>query len=157
MLFRSVLLSAAVVVTLFDPWALLQPGFWLSFTAVGLLMVSGPADSVAGKRAADPPGAAAPADRPDRAAALPAAAAGGSGATFGRLLGQLRGFLREHVHGHLRAQLVATVGLAPLTVVFFQQLSLVGGLANLVAIPLVTLVITPLALLGILKIGRAHV
>ena len=45
---------------------------------------------------------------------------------------------------------MATVGLAPLTVVFFQQLSLVGGLANLVAIPLVTLVITPLALLGIL-------
>ncbi|MFL6679820.1 MAG: ComEC/Rec2 family competence protein [Burkholderiaceae bacterium] len=30
-------------VTLLDPWALLQPGFWLSFAAVGLLMVSAPA------------------------------------------------------------------------------------------------------------------
>jgi predicted membrane metal-binding protein len=45
---------------------------------------------------------------------------------------------------------VATVGLAPLTLVCFQQLSLVGFAANLVAIPLVTLLITPLALLGVL-------
>ena len=34
--------------------------------------------------------------------------------------------------------------------VFFQQISLVGFLANLVAIPWVTLVVTPLTLLGIL-------
>ena len=32
------LARGAVVVTLLDPWALLQPGFWLSFVAVGLLM-----------------------------------------------------------------------------------------------------------------------
>src|SRR5574337_412253 len=37
-----VLLLAAVAVTLFDPWALLQAGFWLSFAAVGLLMASEP-------------------------------------------------------------------------------------------------------------------
>ena len=42
-----------------------------------------------------------------------------------------------------------TLGLAPLSLVFFQQVSLVGFVANLVAIPLVTLVITPLALLGV--------
>jgi competence protein ComEC len=41
------------------------------------------------------------------------------------------------------------VGLAPLTLLFFQQLSVVGFVANLVAIPLVTLLITPLALLGL--------
>ena len=35
-----VLLTAAVVVTALDPWALLQAGFWLSFAAVGLLMAS---------------------------------------------------------------------------------------------------------------------
>jgi len=52
-------------------------------------------------------------------------------------------------HG-LRTQVVATLGLAPLTLVFFDQLSLVGFIANLVAIPLVTLLITPLALLGVL-------
>jgi competence protein ComEC len=50
----------------------------------------------------------------------------------------------------LRTQVVATVGLAPLTLLFFQQVSLVGFVANLVAIPLVTLVITPLALAGVL-------
>ena len=40
-----------------------------------------------------------------------------------------------------------------MSLLFFQQLSLVGALANLVAIPLVTLVITPLALLGVLVPG----
>jgi competence protein ComEC len=103
----------AVVVTAVDPWALLQPGFWLSFTAVALLMASDPASG----KAPDAPGA--------------------------------RGLLA----GHLRAQAVATLGLAPLSLVFFQQFSLVGVLANLVAIPLVTLLITPLALLGMLVPG----
>ena len=42
------------------------------------------------------------------------------------------------------------MGLAPLSLIFFQQLSLVGFAANLLAIPVVTLLITPLALLGVL-------
>jgi competence protein ComEC len=50
----------------------------------------------------------------------------------------------------LRNQWIATLGLAPLTLVFFQQLSLVGLAANVLAIPLVTLLITPLALAGAL-------
>ena len=50
----------------------------------------------------------------------------------------------------LRSQWVATLGLAPWTLLFFQQISLVGLPANLVAIPLITLVVTPLALLGLL-------
>jgi competence protein ComEC len=48
-----------------------------------------------------------------------------------------------------RAQAVASLGLAPLSLAFFQQLSLVGLLANLIAIPWVTLFVTPLALLGV--------
>jgi competence protein ComEC len=52
--------------------------------------------------------------------------------------------------GGLRSQTIATLGLAPLSMVFFQQISLVGFAANLVAIPLVTLLVTPLALLGVL-------
>jgi competence protein ComEC len=36
-----------------------------------------------------------------------------------------------------------------LTLIFFQQLSLVGFVANLIAIPVITLGVTPLALLGI--------
>jgi competence protein ComEC len=110
-----VLLVAAVVVTALSPWALLQPGFWLSFTAVGLLMASGPRDE-------------APSDKKPGWKAL---------------LGHVWAW-------GLRTQVIATVGLAPLSLVFFQQLSLVGFVANLVAIPLISFVVTPLALLGVL-------
>ncbi len=52
------------------------------------------------------------------------------------------------LRGFLSAQWVATIGLLPLTVVMFGQASLVGPLANLVAIPWWTLVVVPLSLLG---------
>ncbi|NCT96398.1 MAG: DNA internalization-related competence protein ComEC/Rec2 [Comamonadaceae bacterium] len=50
----------------------------------------------------------------------------------------------------LREQALMTVALAPLTLLLFGQVSLVGLAANLIAIPWVTLVVTPLALLGLL-------
>ncbi len=115
-----VLLAAAVVVTLFDPWALLQAGFWLSFVAVGLLMASEPV-----LRALPNNAPAVSTGWRARGARLWAAARAG-----------------------IVTQWRVTLGLTPLTLVFFQQVSLVGFAANLVAIPLVTLVITPLALLG---------
>ncbi|MFX7854043.1 ComEC/Rec2 family competence protein, partial [Acinetobacter baumannii] len=55
---------------------------------------------------------------------------------------------RERLAAALRTQSIATVGLAPLSLICFAQLSLVGLLANLLAIPLISFVITPLALLG---------
>ncbi len=112
---HAVLLAAAWAVALLDPWALLQPGFWLSYGAVALLVASEPAHA------------------PVSRAAAPALAVR----------------LWQAVRGGLRTQAIATVGLAPLTLVFFQQVSLVGFVANAVAIPLVTLLITPLALLGV--------
>ena len=51
--------------------------------------------------------------------------------------------------GLAREQGVVTLALAPLTLLLFGQFSLVGLLANLLAIPLVTLLITPLAMLGV--------
>lgn len=48
----------------------------------------------------------------------------------------------------LREQAVVTVALTPLSLMLFGQASVVGLLANLVAIPWVTLVVTPLSLLG---------
>ena len=54
-----------------------------------------------------------------------------------------------HARAMLRTQAIATLGLAPLSLAFFQQLSLVGFVANLVAIPWITLVVTPLALAGV--------
>ncbi len=186
-----VALAAMVPVTLLDPWALLQPGYWLSFAAVGLLMVSQPARAVPGAPARGDAGArdawaatgASAGARPDaddasgdsdhslgttsqhhdaRTSGGLAAPCGSTGirrrvpghfvaisawlwatvATLGRrVVAELR--------GGLRAQVIASIGLAPLTLVAFQQVSLVGLLANLVAEPWVTLVVTPLTLLGI--------
>ncbi len=48
-----------------------------------------------------------------------------------------------------REQWVITVALTPLTLLLFGQVSVVGLLANAVAIPWVTLVVTPLSLLGV--------
>lgn len=109
----AVLAAVALAVTLADPWALLQPGFWLSFVAVALLVAAEPVHD-----------------------AVPAV--NGWRRRLARALG-----------GALRTQAVATVALAPLTLVFFQQVSLVGFLANLVAIPLVTLLIVPLTMAGV--------
>ena len=50
----------------------------------------------------------------------------------------------------LREQGIITLALAPLTFLLFGQLSVVGLVANLLAIPWVTLVVTPLAMLGAL-------
>jgi competence protein ComEC len=47
-----------------------------------------------------------------------------------------------------RVQWAITVGLAPLLLVLFQQVSLVSPVANAIAIPVVSLVVTPLALLA---------
>jgi len=49
-----------------------------------------------------------------------------------------------------RAQWAVTLGMLPALLALFQQFSLVSPLANAVAIPLVSFVITPLALAGIL-------
>jgi competence protein ComEC len=105
--------AAALVVVAVDPWALLQPGFWLSFVAVGLLLGTGQGT------------------------------ASRDGLSWWRRL-------QQAVRGGVRTQAIATLGLAPLTLLLFQQVSLVGFVANVVAIPLVTLAVTPLALLGTL-------
>jgi len=49
-----------------------------------------------------------------------------------------------------RAQWAVTIGLVPALLALFQQFSLVSPLANAIAIPVVSLVVTPLALFGAL-------
>ncbi len=56
--------------------------------------------------------------------------------------------------GWARAQWAVTVGMVPALLALFQQFSLVSPLANAVAIPLVSLVVTPLALAGTLPLGE---
>ncbi|MEA5098059.1 MAG: DNA internalization-related competence protein ComEC/Rec2, partial [Burkholderiaceae bacterium] len=48
----------------------------------------------------------------------------------------------------VRTQYAVTLGLVPLTMLLFGQLSLISPVANAVAIPLVSLLVTPLALVG---------
>lgn len=66
----------------------------------------------------------------------------------------LQGLLAPGLWGQFRAllrtQAVVTVALAPLTLMLFGQFSLVSLVANLVAIPWVTLLTLPLAMLGAL-------
>jgi competence protein ComEC len=57
---------------------------------------------------------------------------------------------RARFYALLREQWVVTLALTPLTLLLFGQVSLVGFAANLLAIPWVTLVVTPLALAGVL-------
>ncbi|MGJ7579554.1 DNA internalization-related competence protein ComEC/Rec2 [Variovorax sp. RHLX14] len=60
-----------------------------------------------------------------------------------------KGGWRQHAMQMVREQGVVTLALTPLTLLLFQQFSVVGLLANALAIPWVTLVVTPLAMLGV--------
>jgi len=97
---RVLALALAVVLAL-DPWAVLAPGFWLSFGAVALIFVV--SDNKESK-----------------------------------------------AMQWLRVQWAITLGLAPAALFLFSQFSVVGPLANAVAIPLVSVVVTPLVLLAAL-------
>ena len=97
-----VLALALLVVLLIDPWAVLSPGFWLSFGAVAVIFYVG----------------------------------------TGRLT-------QPHWLKQWGAvQWAVTVGLAPLLLAWFGQVSIASPLANALAIPVVSLVVTPLALAG---------
>jgi competence protein ComEC len=123
-----VLALAAGVVVLLDPWAVMQPGFWLSFGAVGVILYAsagrtGVYRNPGDPQAVDPDGRrATPLTRRQRAAAALAAA--------------------------VNTQYAVTLGLVPLTMLLFAQVSLVSPLANAIAIPVVSLLVTPLALAG---------
>ncbi len=109
-----VLFTALGVVVLLDPWAVLWPGFWLSFGAVGVILFV----SV------------------------------GRASQFQELHVTRMHRWRNRLITAARTQYAVTLGLVPLTMLLFGQVSLVSPLANAIAIPLVSLVVTPLALIG---------
>ncbi len=98
-----VLACAVLAVLLIDPWAVLAPGFWLSFGAVAIIML------VSVNRLRQP----------------------------------------HWLLTWARVQWAVTVALMPALLAMFQQVSLVSPLANALAIPLVSLVVVPLALAGV--------
>ena len=76
------------------------------------------------------------------------------GVAFLMLCLQARGHgLRAFVHELSSGQLLMTVALLPLTMWFFGEASLVGALSNLIAVPFVSFVIVPCALVGTLLLG----
>ncbi|MDI9330319.1 MAG: ComEC/Rec2 family competence protein [Alphaproteobacteria bacterium] len=97
-------LALVGTVAAFDPLALSQPGFWLSYVAVGVLY------GMQGQHHPNP----------------------------------WRRWWMETVDMQWRI----TLALTPLSLLFFQGVSLAGLWVNLFAIPWVTLVVTPLSLLG---------
>lgn len=99
-----VLACALLVVVVIDPWAVMAPGFWLSFGAVAVMAFAG-----------------------------------------AYRIGRLAKW-RQAVH----AQWAVTLGLLPVLLLLFQQVSLVSPLANAIAIPVVSLGVVPLALAGTL-------
>ena len=115
-------LLAMVAVLLIDPWALMQAGFWLSFVAVGMLFMGQPTP-------------------------VPAAAAN---PVLPHTQWQKLNGLGRYIVSLCKEQWMISVCLAPLCIILFQQVSLVGLFANLFAIPWVTWVVTPLAFGGLL-------
>ncbi len=98
----QILSFALLGVLIPDPWAVLSPGFWLSFGAVALILYV-------------------------------------SAHRIGR-----SHWLKEYIV----VQWAMTIGLVPMLLALFQQVSIVSPVANAIAIPLVSLVVVPLALLG---------
>jgi competence protein ComEC len=135
-----VLALAAGLVVILDPWAVMWPGFWLSFGAVAAILYA-TVGRMSLSGAEDPAGALAVAPA-DAAAVAPGPASGSwrNAAWLARA--------RETLRLAARTQLAVTVGLVPLTMLLFSQVSLVSPLANAIAIPIVSLLVTPLALAG---------
>ncbi|MEX3612813.1 MAG: DNA internalization-related competence protein ComEC/Rec2 [Burkholderia gladioli] len=132
----STTLAAALgCVLLADPWAVLMPGFWLSFGAVAVILFA-----VSGRAARrGPPGepAAVKADGLD------------PGGTRQRLhLRRAAAHLVRIGANGARVQYAVMLGLAPFTVIWFGQVPLTGALANAFVIPWVGSLVTPIVLAG---------
>ncbi|EGW19881.1 DNA internalization-related competence protein ComEC/Rec2 [Methylobacter tundripaludum] len=54
------------------------------------------------------------------------------------------------VWGAIKINGVTSVGLSPLLLLFFQQVSLIAPLANLIAVPVISLLVVPLSLLAVI-------
>jgi competence protein ComEC len=120
----TVWMLACVVVVIIDPWALLQAGFWLSFVAVGVLFATDLNQDTSHAKSRDLQ----------------------NSATSERQ--SIIAKIKKKLWLSSREQFIITLVLAPLTLLLFGQVSVVGLFANALAIPWVTLVVTPLAMLG---------
>jgi competence protein ComEC len=158
----TILAWALGLVVLADPWAVVSAGFWLSFGAVAVILLASSArprrmkrtpavasadGSATEAKGADKKSAAgavtgAPGDSPEAEAALDCAR--WREPLKARLFGWGGGLLEG-----TRVQWAITLGLVPLSLLWFAQISLVGPVANAFAIPWVSFLVTPAVLAGI--------
>lgn len=118
-----ILCIALGLVLLLDPWAVLSLGFYLSFAAVAVLLFVSLGRYTFSSETED------------------------DLQTMGKW--QVRWHaIKEKLQLAGRAQYAVTMGLVPLSLLLFAQVSLISPIANAIAIPLVSFVVTPLALLG---------
>jgi competence protein ComEC len=117
----QILSIALLGVLIPDPWSIMSPGFWLSFGAVALILY------VTAYRL-----------KPSHWLRK------GDGEAVGHPSAYPLRVLVEYG----RVQWAMTIGLIPMLLALFQQVSLVSPIANAFAIPLVSLVVVPLTLLG---------
>ncbi len=110
--------AAAVLLLLLDPLAVLTASFWLSFAGVAWLILA-----AAGLRVAQT-------DTPETRPAQ-------------RWLGPV-----AHAWSFSRVQLMLGIGLAPLTLAWFAQMSVIAPLTNLLAVPVFSVLVMPLTLAG---------
>ena len=98
----NILSLALLCVLILDPFSILAPGFWLSFLAVAIILLS----------------------------------------VSNRAVSKAWGF---HI---AKIQIVLALGLLPITLLFFQQASLISPVANFFAVPWVSCLVVPLSLIG---------
>lgn len=156
-----VLCLAAFVTVMLDPWAVMWPGFWLSFGAVAAILYAtagrpGEAGGMAvvgelNMQLTNSRGMTATPATSDGGRAQAAAGGTGEGGGVAGRPGISRVWLANTVAGlrmAARVQFAVTVGLVPLTMLLFAQFSLASPIANAIAIPVISLLVTPLALAG---------
>ncbi|MBI5625792.1 MAG: DNA internalization-related competence protein ComEC/Rec2 [Nitrosomonadales bacterium] len=120
----QILSIALLGVLIPDPWAVMSPGFWLSFGAVVLILyvTAHRIGRAHWQREGD-----------------------------GKAVGHPSAYSLRVLAEYANVQWAMTIGLIPLLLALFQQVSLVSPIANTFAIPLVSLVVVPLALLGVVQ------
>jgi len=146
---RSQVLAWALgLVLLRDPWAVTAAGFWLSFGAVvAILFAATGVPRVRRENRLD--------ERTDGVDPMSDAALVSPSTdkhTRQRLLARMSDTLRRAVDrlaDAARVQWAVTLALAPLTACWFAQIPLIGPFANALAIPFVSVLVTPAVLLSV--------
>lgn len=140
---------AVALVLLVDPWAAVTAGFWLSFGAVAVIAFAlhwRVRSCIRDAESMEAAGGSVDGDEPLDAGDVPCHA---SRASWRHGVRRAMAATRERLSSAVRAQCAVTIGLAPLTALLFSQIPLVGPLANALAIPWVSALVTPIVLAGI--------